>query len=120
MTTIYCKSGVARFWMASLFVVLLAGGCDSLQEKPATPASPAASTGTVQPPSSPPPVAPPPVQAYDKAVLSAATALFKNAKLPPEGTAAQAKYTVVIDPLIDGMTGAQSVATRSRVYASPP
>jgi len=112
MTTLFRKSSVAKFWLTSLFVALLAGGCDSLQEKPATPTSPA-STGAVQPPSSPPPAAPPPVQAYDKAVLSAATALFKNAKLPPEGTAAQAKYTVVIDPLIDGMTGAQSVATRS-------
>ena len=112
MTTLFRKSSVARFWLASLFVALLAGGCDSLQEKPATPTLPA-STGAVQPPSSPPPAAPPPVQAYDKAVLSAATALFKNAKLPPAGTAAQAKYTVVIDPLIDGMTGAQSVATRS-------
>jgi hypothetical protein len=46
-------------------------------------------------------------------VLSAATALFKNAKLPPEGAPAQTRYTVVIDPLIDGMTGAQSVTTQA-------
>jgi hypothetical protein len=50
---------------------------------------------------------------YDRAVLAAATALFGNAKLPPEGSPPQQKYPVVIDPLIDGMTGAQSIATRS-------
>ena len=50
---------------------------------------------------------------YDQAVLAAATALLGNAKLPPEGSPPQPKYTVVIDPLIDGMTGAQSIATRS-------
>jgi tetratricopeptide (TPR) repeat protein len=50
---------------------------------------------------------------YDQAVLSAATALLGNAKLPPEGAPAQPKYAVVIDPLIDGVTGAQSNATRS-------
>lgn len=46
-------------------------------------------------------------------MLSAATALLKNAKLPPEGTEAQPRYTVVIDPLIDGFSHAQSAATRS-------
>ena len=46
-------------------------------------------------------------------MLSAATALLKNAKLPPEGTEAQPRYTVVIDPLSDGFSHAQSAATRS-------
>ena len=110
MTTNFSKTSAARAWIASLVVALLAGGCDSLQEKPATPTTPGASSAA-QPPAAPP--APPPVQPFDKAVLSAATALFKNAKLPPEGTPVQTRYTVVIDPLIDGVTGAQSVATRS-------
>ena len=109
MTTNFSKTSAARVWIASLIVALFAGGCDSLQEKPATPATPGASSAAQ--PSAPP--APPPVQPYDKAVLSAATALFKNAKLPPEGTPAQARYAVVIDPLIDGMTGAQSVTTQA-------
>jgi len=92
----------------ALAALLLVTGCDSLKEF--TTASPPTATG------SPPPAgpgAPPPAQLYDKAVLSAATALFTNAKLPPFGTPAQPKYPLVIDPLIDGMTGAQSVQTRS-------
>ena len=110
MTTNFSKTSAARAWIASLVVALLAGGCDSLQEKPAPPTTPGASSAA-QPPAAPP--APPPVQPFDKAVLSAATALFKNAKLPPEGTPVQTRYTVVIDPLIDGMTGAQSVTTQA-------
>jgi outer membrane protein OmpA-like peptidoglycan-associated protein len=46
-------------------------------------------------------------------VLSAAAALLTNAKLQPEGAAGQQRYLVVIDPLIDGMTGNQSTATRA-------
>lgn len=95
--------GLVRIGCVALGIALLAGGCDSLQEKPASPV--AGSTAT--------PPASPPVQPYDKAVLTAATALFNNAKLPPPGAQAQPRYTVVIDPLIDGMTGAQSVATQS-------
>ena len=95
--------GLARIGCVALGLALLAGGCDNLQEKPATPVAG----------SSAPAPTPPPVQPYDKAVLSAATALFNNAHLPPPGAPAQSRYTVVIDPLIDGMTGAQSVATQS-------
>lgn len=93
----------ARCWLVTLSLALLAGGCDNLPEKPA--AAPAGSAAAAP--------APPPAQPYDKAVLSAATALFNNATLPPPGTTPQARYTVVIDPLIDGMTGTQSVATQS-------
>jgi outer membrane protein OmpA-like peptidoglycan-associated protein len=83
--------------IASLCTALLLSACAGVSTPPAP--SPAA------------PVVP--VQAYDKAVLSAATALFGNAKLPPEGAPPQSRYPVVIDPLIDGISGAQSVATRS-------
>ncbi len=87
--------------LLTLSVALLAAGCANPQQTPSPPVTNSA------------PVLPPPVQPYDKAVLSAATTLFNNAKLPPDGSPAQPKYTVVIDPLIDGMTGAQSVATKS-------
>ena len=40
MTTNFSKTSAARVWIASLIVALVAGGCDSLQEKPATPATP--------------------------------------------------------------------------------
>jgi outer membrane protein OmpA-like peptidoglycan-associated protein len=107
---------------AACAALLLVAGCDSLQKQTASPAPPAAAASppvaaspAAQPaaPVPPAPAPPPPTQPYDQAVLSAATALFTNAKLPPAGAPAQPKYPLVIDPLIDGMTGAQSVTTRS-------
>jgi len=70
--------------------------------------TPAASPVAATPAPAAAPV-PPPVLPYDEAVLNAATALLKGAPRPA-GTERQA---VVIDPLIDGMTGAQTAATRS-------
>lgn len=80
---------------------------------PAAPAAPAATPAAAPAVATPVAPPPPPILPYDEAVLSAATALLKGAKLPPEGTAAQPRYAVVIDPLIDGLSGAQSVTTRS-------
>ncbi|MEO8808088.1 MAG: OmpA family protein [Burkholderiaceae bacterium] len=100
------------------FVVMLAllSACGGLQSPAPTPAPAAAAAAPAPAPAAavaaPAPPPPPPLP-YDEAVLSAATALLKNAKLPPEGTAAQSRYTVVIDPLIDGFSYAQSAATRS-------
>jgi outer membrane protein OmpA-like peptidoglycan-associated protein len=48
--------------------------------------------------------------AFDDAVLKAANELFSNAALPAD---ADATYEVVIDPLIDGRSGAQTRATQS-------
>ena len=94
--------------------LLLVTGCDSLKEFTGS-STPASALPTASSSSSPAaaPNTPPPAQPYDQAVLSAATALFSNAKLPLAGSPAQPKYALVIDPLVDGMTGAQSVATRS-------
>src|SRR5690349_16872293 len=66
---------------------------------PTAPALPIAQTGAATPtplaaPATTPP--PPPILPFDQAVLNAATAVFKNA---PSGG------LVVIDPLVDGMTG---------------
>ena len=72
----------------------------------ATPSSEQAQT----PAPTPPPVQPVP---FDDAVLKAANDLFSRAQLPAAGTGEPAKYVLVIDPLIDGVSGAQSVATRS-------
>jgi len=58
------------------------------------------------PPAAAPPPPPTPV-AFDAALLKAANDLFSKAKL--EG--APDKVTLIIDPLIDGVTGAQSNAT---------
>ena len=56
----------------------------------------------------PPAPAPSPI-AFEQALLKAANDLFSKANLP----AAQAKVRLVIDPLVDGATGAQSAATRA-------
>jgi outer membrane protein OmpA-like peptidoglycan-associated protein len=54
----------------------------------------------------PPP--PPPVLSFEEAVSNAAHAVFKNAPAPTAGDS-----SVVIDPLVDGVTGYQSKATKS-------
>lgn len=67
---------------------------------PATPASPPAAA----PAAAPPPPTPVP---FDEALLKAANDLLSKANLDTD------KAILTIDPLIDGATGAQSVATRS-------
>jgi len=111
----------SRVVATTLFVVLFAG-CAAPPDKPAEPvAAKAAPSPAAQPPgAAPPPVAaapaiPPilqqPIQPLDEAVLRAANNLFANAQLPPGP--AGAKYALTIDPLVDGLSGAQTVATRS-------
>lgn len=57
----------------------------------------------------------PPVQPipFDEAVLKAANDLFSRASLPDASAGGSAKHVLVIDPLIDGMSGEQSLATRT-------
>jgi outer membrane protein OmpA-like peptidoglycan-associated protein len=71
------------------------------QGAPATP--PAASTQAA-----PPPPPPPTPILFDDALLRAANDLFSKAALP----AGNEKIELVVDPLIDGISGAQSTATR--------
>jgi outer membrane protein OmpA-like peptidoglycan-associated protein len=108
----------------------LVGGCTGfagLSPAPATPtpvnptsaaAAPAASQPAAVATSAPPappiaavpaPAAPPPVLPFDEAVLSAANNLLGKAQV----AAAPPRHVLIIDPLIDGMTGAQSQATRA-------
>ena len=61
----------------------------------------------VPPPSAAAPPPPPTPVAFNDALLKAANDLFSKAKLD----GASDKVTLVIDPLIDGVTGAQSNAT---------
>lgn len=79
--------------------------------KPAPVAEPAPPPVAVAPPPPPPPAppaAPPPILPFDEAVLSAAANVLGKAQLPADG-----KYKVVIDPLIDGVTGAQTATTKA-------
>src|SRR5258707_11387499 len=67
--------------------------------------SPQAAPTTQAAPSPPPPPIPAP---FDDALLRAANDLFSKAAMPP----GDGKIELVIDPLIDGISGAQSTATR--------
>ena len=118
MKTPYCR--LVRFPGACLFAAVALSACSGLQAPlvpmapPAPSVAPAAAAAPVAPVAAQPaPPPPPPTLSYDQAVLSAATTLLKNAQLAPDGTAAKPRYAVVIDPLVDGMTGAQSTATRA-------
>jgi outer membrane protein OmpA-like peptidoglycan-associated protein len=75
----------------------------------APPAPPPVVAEAPAPTPPPPPAAPaPPVPVpFDTAIINAATALFKNASAGANGP-----RVVVIDPLIDGVSGQQSVASR--------
>ena len=54
-----------------------------------------------------------PVLPFDEAVLKAANDLFTKAQLPTAGAESTTKPILVIDPLIDGLSGFQSIATQS-------
>jgi outer membrane protein OmpA-like peptidoglycan-associated protein len=74
----------------------------------ATAAAPAAATPAPPAAAPPAPPPPPPILGFDEAVANAAHAVFTNAPAPDAGAG-----MVVIDPLVDGMTGYQSKATQS-------
>ena len=107
------NSGLPRTrWWLTLAAGAALAGCMTSEPVKNEPTSvvvappPAATTVVAAPaptPSAPPvPVALP----YNEAILLAARDLFDKAQLP-----ADQKFSVVIDPLVDGSTGLQSVAT---------
>lgn len=114
---------IARIWGFSKVPVALGGtalvlavaGCAGTSDKQAetqgskkeaanAPAAPPAPTTTAP--------SPPPILAYDDAVLAAANNLLSKAQLAPLSSNSP-RYSVVIDPLIDGVTGAQNKQTQA-------
>src|SRR5271170_5096568 len=88
-----------------------AGGAAPAASPAASPAAAppaAAPVAAAPPPAAPTPPPPPPPVAFDEAVNRAAIAVFTAAPAPDAGGA-----MVVIDPLIDGVTGYQSKATQT-------
>ncbi len=84
-----------RSWLSGLVIALLAGCAPAVQAPP-----PVAATA----PPTPPPVQPVPLP---QAVANAANAVFSSAPISPNQ-----RQVVVIDPLVNGVTGEQSVATQ--------
>ncbi len=103
-----------RAVVGALAVAILLWGCTtpasepSTQAQPSTPATVAAPAPTVVAAPAPAPAVAAPVVAlpHKEAVLLAARELFAKAQLPEGQT-----FNVVIDPLVDGSTGLQSLAT---------
>lgn len=96
-------SRVVVFGVASLILA----GCSGAADRPSgTMAS--VLGGTAPPPAAAAAAPPRTVQPFDEAVASLTDALLAKADLPPSGD-----RTLVIDPLIDRATDAQTVTTRS-------
>jgi outer membrane protein OmpA-like peptidoglycan-associated protein len=85
------------------------GGPQPAAPEPAPASAPAAQAAPAPAPA-PPPAAPtpPPTLPFEQAVLSAANTLLSKAQLPVDG-----RFDLVVDPLIDGVTGQQTQATRT-------
>ena len=105
-----------RWGLPALVVSLILAACAAPggpQPAPADPApspAPVAQAAPAPTPAPPPPAAPAPLPTlpFEQAVLSAANTLLSKAPLPVDG-----RFDLVVDPLIDGVTGQQTQATRS-------
>lgn len=108
------RSGSAFIVLALGVTALLLAACAGLEsgkppmQTPATQTPPPAAPAAQPPAPAPAPAPPPPLLSFDEAVLSAANHLLGRAQLPPD-----TKWDMVIDPLIDGVTGLQTQATRA-------
>lgn len=93
--------------VACTFAVLILAGCQTPPPAPAAP--PVAAAPPAPPPAPTPPPAPPPIRVlpFDEAVVAAANTLLS-------GAAQQTKErrVLVIDPLIDAVSGMESAQTR--------
>jgi outer membrane protein OmpA-like peptidoglycan-associated protein len=113
-------NSTVRAGLAAAGLIVLTAGCVPIQNDDETPnkaapvaaPAPAAPVAAVPapavPPTPAPPPPPPPILAFDEAVSNAAHKVFTSAPSPDAAPA-----MVVIDPLVDGMTGYQTKATKS-------
>ena len=94
---------------AALLAVLTAACATTEPEGPGAAPEAAAAPAPAPAPAAPPaaPAAPPPILPFDEAVLNAATSLLSKAPPAPD------RAPLVIDPLIDGVTGMQTQASRA-------
>lgn len=110
----------ARWGVIAFVLIMLVGGpCRPALTAPAPPMPAATDPGTPTPsgpaqqaPPQPKPITEFPILPFDEAVLAAANELFSDA-VGGAASVGQVRRALTIDPLIDGVTAAQSVATRS-------
>jgi outer membrane protein OmpA-like peptidoglycan-associated protein len=91
--------------LTSVAATIASLGAAFAQTTPTAPVAPGVPAVAAPTAAAPPPLVPLP---FNEAVLKAATDLFAKANVP----AGSAKLEVVIDPLVDGVSGAQTAATR--------
>jgi hypothetical protein len=108
--------------LIALVLATVIAGCASRMPPPSPVPSPAAMPALLSPPAPSPadmpalPPTPPPVPAaipLNEAILKAANDLFSKVPLPSAELGVAGKHGVVIDPLVDGVTGVQSNVTHS-------
>jgi len=97
-----------------LLAGVLLGGCanppgDAAKGSDSVPAVAAAPPPAPVPPPAAAPAPPPPILPFEDAVLSAANNLLGKSQVAADG----ARHVVLIDPLIDGVTGAQTNGSRA-------
>lgn len=102
-----CASALLASCAAPPAPMATAPGAAPAPAAPANPAPMAAATPAAPVPATPAP--PPPTLPYDDAVLAAATNLLGKAQL----SAGTGRHALVVDPLIDGVTGMQTHATQA-------
>ncbi len=95
--------------IAALLILMGLTACVTPPQAPTAPASAPATAESAPATQPPPPPAPPVIPLpFGEAVAKAADTLFSGAKVSPDK-----RRVVLIDPLIDGMTGEQTLATRT-------
>ena len=98
---------IAKHYLPLALSGLLCAAPIPVQAQVAAPTTPPPAAAA---PAAPTPAPLPPPAPFEQALMNAANDLFTKVKMP-DGTTPPS--TLVIDPLIDGSTGIQSIATRS-------
>ena len=122
MNTCHSRNLTCVCSLIALVLVTLMAACTSRPPPPPPAPSPTAMPAPLAPPAPgptampapPPPPAPVPVAIpFDEAILKAANDLFSKVPPLPAEPGLAGKRAVVIDPLVDGVSGVQSNVTQS-------
>jgi outer membrane protein OmpA-like peptidoglycan-associated protein len=101
MTLLHSRNISCLRLVSAMVLVTSMAACTSLPPTPGSSPAPSPAAGPA-----------PGAMPIDTAILQAANALFSKAPLPSGAPGPSGKQVVVIDPLIDGVSGVQSQATQ--------